>query len=75
MRCLPTCGLSLLGRPALGPLQESELTPTGSNLLDGRYAVLGYITDHAEILKEMQVGDKIEYAKVVDGLENLVQPK
>ena len=52
-------------------LKESELTPTGSNLLDGRYAVLGYITDNAELLKEIQNGDKIVYAKVTQGIENL----
>ena len=52
-------------------LKESELTPTGSNLLDGRYAVLGYITENSELLKDMQVGDKIVYAKVIQGLENL----
>ena len=56
-------------------LKESELTPTGSNLLDGRYAVLGYVTQGADLLKEMEVGDKIEYAKVVDGIENLQLPK
>ena len=26
-------------------LKESELTPSGANLLDGRYAVFGYIVD------------------------------
>lgn len=31
-------------------LKESELTPTGSNLLDGRYAVFGYITQGQELL-------------------------
>jgi cyclophilin family peptidyl-prolyl cis-trans isomerase len=56
-------------------LKESELTPTGSNLLDGRYAVLGYITQGADLLKEMQVGDTIEYAKVTEGVENLQLPK
>ena len=56
-------------------LKESELTPTGSNLLDGRYAVFGYITEGSDLLKEMQVGDKIEYCKVVSGYENLVLPK
>lgn len=55
-------------------LKESELTPTGSNLLDGRYAVFGYVTDNSDLLKNMQVGDKIEYAKVIDGAENLVAP-
>ena len=37
--------------------------------------MLGYITEGSELLKEMQVGDKIEYAKVTAGEENLVQPK
>lgn len=56
-------------------LKESELTPTGSNLLDGRYAVFGYVTQGAELLKEMQVGDKIVSAKVIDGSQFLQQPK
>ena len=36
--------------------QESELTPTGANLLDGRYGVFGYVTEGSQLLKEMQVG-------------------
>ncbi|EFN59625.1 hypothetical protein CHLNCDRAFT_33486 [Chlorella variabilis] len=56
-------------------LKESELTPTGANLLDGRYGVFGYVTEGSQLLKEMQVGDKIVSAKVVDGEENLVLPK
>ena len=32
-------------------MQESELTPTASNLLDGRYAVFGYIVDNEELLQ------------------------
>lgn len=56
-------------------LKESELTPTGANLLDGRYAVFGYVVDGAPLLKEMQVGDKIVSAKIVAGEENLVLPK
>ena len=56
-------------------LKESELTPTGSNLLDGRYAVFGYITDNSVLLKDIQNGDKIVYAKVIDGIENLQLPK
>ena len=34
--------------------QESELTPTGSNLLDGRFAVFGYVVDNADLLGELQ---------------------
>jgi len=56
-------------------LKESELTPTGSNLLDGRFAVFGYVVDNAELLGDLQVGDKIEYIKIVDGIDNLQRPK
>ncbi|GLC38663.1 Peptidyl-prolyl cis-trans isomerase, chloroplastic [Pleodorina starrii] len=52
-------------------LKESELTPTGSNLLDGRFAVFGYITQGQDALADFKVGDKIEYIKVVDGAQNL----
>ncbi|GFR40727.1 hypothetical protein Agub_g1336 [Astrephomene gubernaculifera] len=52
-------------------LKESELTPTGSNLLDGRFAVFGYITEGQDALADFKVGDKIEYIKIVDGAQNL----
>eukprot|EP00238_Polyblepharides_amylifera_P013286 CAMPEP_0196579320 /NCGR_PEP_ID=MMETSP1081-20130531/20065_1 /TAXON_ID=36882 /ORGANISM="Pyramimonas amylifera, Strain CCMP720" /LENGTH=460 /DNA_ID=CAMNT_0041898857 /DNA_START=112 /DNA_END=1494 /DNA_ORIENTATION=+ len=55
-------------------LKESELTPSGSNLLDGRYSVFGYVTINPDALGEMKVGDIIESIRVVDGLENLVNP-
>ena len=55
-------------------LQESELTPTGANLLDGRYAVFGYVVDGADLLQECQVGDVIEYIKVTDGGQYLKIP-
>ena len=55
--------------------QESELTPTGSNLLDGRYAVFGYTIEGEDLLQQVQVGDTIVSAKVLSGLENLQQPK
>ena len=32
-------------------VQESELTPTGSNLLDGRYAVFGYVVENEALLQ------------------------
>jgi peptidylprolyl isomerase len=53
-------------------LKESELTPSGANLLDGRYAVFGYVVDGQDALGLFKVGDKIEYIKVVSGGENLV---
>jgi len=52
-------------------LKESELTPTGSNLLDGRYAVFGYITEGADLLNDMRVNDQITGVRVVSGGENL----
>lgn len=36
-------------------LKESELTPTGSNLLDGRFAVFGYITQGQDALADFRV--------------------
>jgi peptidylprolyl isomerase len=56
-------------------LFEPELTPAGRNLLDGRYAIFGYLTEGKEVLDQLKAGDKIESAKVVQGLENLVEPK
>ncbi|MBD2385217.1 peptidylprolyl isomerase [Cylindrospermum sp. FACHB-282] len=56
-------------------LFEPELTPAGRNLLDGRYAVFGYLTEGREVLDKLKAGDKIESATVVQGIENLVQPQ
>lgn len=55
-------------------LKESELTPSSANLLDGRYAVFGYVTEGVDILDVLKVGDMIESMKVTKGLENLVNP-
>jgi len=55
-------------------LFEPELTPAGANLLDGRYAIFGYVVDGKDTLEKLKAGDKIESAKVVQGLENLQQP-
>mmetsp|Transcript_34778 Transcript_34778/g.88082 ORF Transcript_34778/g.88082 Transcript_34778/m.88082 type:complete len:421 (-) Transcript_34778:340-1602(-) len=52
-------------------LKESELTPSGANLLDGRFAVFGYVTEGQDALGSMKVGDKIEYIKVLSGNEFL----
>ena len=53
---------------------DTEITPPGYNLMDGRYSVFGYLTEGKEILEELTAGDKIISAKVVDGIENLKQP-
>lgn len=56
-------------------LFEPELTPAGANLLDGRYTIFGFVTEGADVLGQLKPGDKIESMKVVDGLENLVEPQ
>ena len=55
-------------------LFEPELTPAGLNLLDGRYAVFGYVTDGKEVLREITKGTHIDSMKVIDGIDNLVVP-
>lgn len=55
-------------------LFEPELTPAGRNLLDGRYAVFGYVIEGKDVLGNLAAGDKIESAQVVQGLENLLPP-
>ena len=54
---------------------DTELTPPGFNLMDGRYAVFGYLVDGKNVLEKLKDGDKIVAATVIDGLDNLVQPK
>ena len=56
-------------------LFEADLSPAGRNLLDGRYSVFGYLTKGKEVLGKIKEGDKIESAKVVQGIENLVEPQ
>ena len=56
-------------------LFQPELTPAGLNLLDGRYTVFGYVVDGKNVLQKLGQGDKIISAKVVAGLENLVEPE
>ncbi|MDG2992194.1 peptidylprolyl isomerase [Candidatus Synechococcus calcipolaris G9] len=51
-------------------LFEPELTPAGLNLLDGRYAVFGYVVEGQDALGKLREGDTITSAKVIDGLEN-----
>ena len=75
-------GTVAMARPGLDPdggssqffffLFEPELTPAGRNLLDGRYAVFGYLVEGKEVLEKLKAGDVIQSAKVVQGAENLV---
>ena len=55
-------------------LFEPELTPAGLNLLDGRYTVFGCVVDNKEVLEELGQGDRIIAARVIAGLDNLVEP-
>lgn len=56
-------------------LFDSDLTPAGKNLLDGRYSCFGYTVEGARFLSDLKEGDVIASAKVVEGADNLVQPK
>ena len=56
-------------------LFDSDLTPAGKNVLDGRYPTFGYVVDGADFLMDLKEGDKIVSAKVIDGAQYLQQPK
>lgn len=47
-------------------LFEPDLTPAGLNLLDGRYAVFGYVVSGQEVLEKLQHGDQLKGVEVVD---------
>ncbi|MBW4471352.1 MAG: peptidylprolyl isomerase [Stenomitos rutilans HA7619-LM2] len=55
-------------------LFEPELTPAGRNLLDGRYSVFGYVIEGKDVLEQLRAGDKVESAKVIQGLDQLAEP-
>jgi len=54
---------------------DTELTPPGFNLMDGRYAIFGYLVDGKNVLEKLTDGDKIISATAIDGIDNLVEPK
>lgn len=56
-------------------LFDSDLTPAGKNVLDGRYPCFGYVVEGADFLRDIKEGDVIASAKVTSGAENLVLPK
>jgi cyclophilin family peptidyl-prolyl cis-trans isomerase len=53
-------------------LRESELTPSGTNIMDGRYSTFGYVVENQELLRDLKVDDVIVSMKVVSGGENLI---
>jgi len=55
-------------------LFDSDLTPAGKNVLDGRYPCFGYVTEGADFLRDIKEGDIITTAKVTSGIEKLVLP-
>ena len=78
-------GAVALARPSIDPNGgssqffffkfDTELTPPGFNLMDGRYSVFGYVVEGKEVLEKLTEDDKIISAQVLDGIENLVQPQ
>jgi peptidylprolyl isomerase len=50
---------------------DTEVTPPGYNLMDGRYSIFGYVTEGAEVLDKLTAEDKIISAQVIEGSENL----
>lgn len=52
-------------------LFESDLTPAGKNMLDGRYNCFGYTIQNSDLLKDVKEGDIVESAKVISGLQFL----
>ncbi|NEQ60496.1 MAG: peptidylprolyl isomerase [Moorea sp. SIO4A1] len=78
-------GTLAMARPAEDPnggssqffffLFQPELTPAGINFMDGRYSVFGYVVENKELLRQLKRGDVIESMRVIDGIENLVEPQ
>lgn len=56
-------------------LFDSDLTPAGKNVLDGRYPCFGYVVEGSDFLQDVKEGDVIVSAKVTEGLEYLKQPQ
>ena len=48
------------------------LVAPGRNTLDGYYSSFGYVIENEDILNQLKVGDKIMYAKIIEGQENFV---
>ena len=47
------------------------LTEEGVESLDGDYAVFGNVTEGLEVVDSIEIGDRIEDAEVIEGLDNL----
>ena len=51
------------------------VTLTDLSSLDGKYAVFGTVTQGMDIVDKIQQGDRIDSARVTQGLENLKNRK
>ncbi|MEM9155026.1 MAG: peptidylprolyl isomerase [Cyanobacteria bacterium P01_F01_bin.33] len=51
------------------------ITLSDQPVLDGRYAVFGYITEGMDVVDAIQVGDTIGAIKVIEGADNLFVPE
>ncbi len=52
-------------------IAEPDLTPAGLNLMDGRFAVFGYVTEGVEVVDKLSLDDQILKARVISGQEYL----
>ena len=51
---------------------DTEVTPPGYNLMDGRFAVFGYVTEGADVLEKLSAEDKMISLEVIEGKENFI---
>jgi len=56
-------------------LFDSDLTPAGKNVIDGRYPCFGYVVEGADFLRDITEGDIIVSTKILSGLDKLVLPE
>lgn len=52
-------------------IAEPDLTPAGLNLMDGRYAVFGYVTEGLEVMYKLKPDDRILRARLLTGADKL----
>jgi cyclophilin family peptidyl-prolyl cis-trans isomerase len=56
-------------------LFDSDLTPAGKNMLDGRYPCFGYVIDGADFLRDIKEDDLIVSTKILSGLDHFIPGK
>ena len=55
------------------PLKWIDIALEDLPSLDGDYAVFGKVVEGMDVVDAIQQGDRIESAKVIEGLDNLKQ--